>query len=185
MDIEDLQPSLRPGDQPSITPSPVEMPAPEVTDRDCICTAPSNCDCLEKAKDSSPTETSNDLGFATSSFLEMPPYQPKTSPPKPRTATTQPQVPRKTSFFFNTPLYTREEVATHNTPDDCWLIANGNVYNATPYLNDHPAGARAILRRAGKDCTTDFEFHSSSAQKRFRNFKIGEVDENSASCSIC
>lgn len=52
-------------------------------------------------------------------------------------------------------VFTEEEVAAHNTPDDLWLIIRGKVYNFTEYLPLHPGG-EAILRNAGKDSTTGF-----------------------------
>ncbi|KAL3901655.1 MAG: hypothetical protein SGCHY_000430 [Lobulomycetales sp.] len=53
-------------------------------------------------------------------------------------------------------FFTMEEVAKHNTEDDCWVVVNGEVLNATPFLPDHPGGKKAILIYAGKDATEEF-----------------------------
>lgn len=37
---------------------------------------------------------------------------------------------------------------------------NSKVYDVTDFLSFHPAGKEAILKRAGKDCTADYNFHS-------------------------
>lgn len=42
-------------------------------------------------------------------------------------------------------VYTAEEVAKHNKPDDCWVIINEQVLNVTDFLPDHPGGKNAIL----------------------------------------
>lgn len=52
--------------------------------------------------------------------------------------------------------YTLADVAKHNTEQDCWVVVNGQVLNATPFLNDHPGGKKAILIYAGKDATEEF-----------------------------
>lgn len=42
------------------------------------------------------------------------------------------------------PKFTMCQVKRHTTIDDCWLVANGRVYDVTAYvqLNAHPAGIR-------------------------------------------
>ncbi len=33
------------------------------------------------------------------------------------------------------------EVAKHASPDDCWIVVNGKVYDLTKFAPDHPGGA--------------------------------------------
>ncbi|ORY07221.1 cytochrome b5, partial [Basidiobolus meristosporus CBS 931.73] len=49
-----------------------------------------------------------------------------------------------------------EEVAKHNTKEDCWVIVNGQVLDVTKFLPDHPGGAKAILLFAGRDASEEF-----------------------------
>ena len=49
-----------------------------------------------------------------------------------------------------------EEVAKHTTEDDCWIVVNGDVLDATGFLDDHPGGKRAIMIYAGKDASEEF-----------------------------
>merc|ERR1719160_1566063 len=59
---------------------------------------------------------------------------------------------------------------------ECLIIAHNSVYDATEFLKSHPAGPRAIISKAGQDCTTDFDFHSISARKEiWRPLKVGAV----------
>lgn len=53
-------------------------------------------------------------------------------------------------------VYSWEEIAKHNKPNDCWVVVNGVVLDATSFLPDHPGGKNAILLYAGKDATAEF-----------------------------
>jgi len=35
------------------------------------------------------------------------------------------------------PYYSREEVAEHNVPNDCWVSFFGKVYDLTPLIEKH------------------------------------------------
>ena len=41
--------------------------------------------------------------------------------------------------------HTLEEVAKHKTKEDCWIVVQGIIYNATTYLENHPGGPAWIL----------------------------------------
>lgn len=57
--------------------------------------------------------------------------------------------------------FTREEIEKHNTEDDCWIVVDGKVYDATSVLEWHPGGKAAIINHAGKVWqTTSDEFAS-------------------------
>mmetsp|Transcript_27713 Transcript_27713/g.33876 ORF Transcript_27713/g.33876 Transcript_27713/m.33876 type:complete len:411 (+) Transcript_27713:386-1618(+) len=72
--------------------------------------------------------------------------------------------------------YKKEQVEKHCRPDDCWITAHGVVYDVTRYIAKHPGGAQSILRRAGQDCSHDYDFHSSYSRKKlWRRFRIGQL----------
>jgi len=50
----------------------------------------------------------------------------------------------------------RSEVAKHNTPEDCWCVINGEVYDLTQFLDEHPGGSGIILKYAGRDASKAF-----------------------------
>ncbi len=71
-------------------------------------------------------------------------------------------------------LFTKCEVKKHNTADDCWLIRQNIIMQAASYISQHPGGQRCIMKRCGMiDCSEDYYFHSSKAQKIWDSFKIG------------
>ena len=74
--------------------------------------------------------------------------------PQKQSARRQMVFTEKTSFSGQRyRVFTAEEVRRHSTPDDCWLIAHGRVYDVTTFLQRHPAGDRSIMRHAGTDST--------------------------------
>jgi len=84
--------------------------------------------------------------------------------------------------------FTHCQIRRHNSATDCWIIAHGSVYDATSYLPHHPGSFEAVLKNAGRDCSRDFDFHSSNARNViWSRLRIGEVIRcpGSKSSSIC
>ena len=52
--------------------------------------------------------------------------------------------------------FSLEDIAKHNTKEDCWVSVNGMALNVTDFLENHPGGPKAILLYAGKDATEEF-----------------------------
>lgn len=61
-------------------------------------------------------------------------------------------------------VYTYEEVAKHNTLEDCWVVIHGRVFDLSKFLKEHPGGTKPILNQAGKDGTKQYDasMHSTS-----------------------
>lgn len=66
--------------------------------------------------------------------------------------------------------FTREEIEKHNKDDDCWIVINGKVYDATSVLDWHPGGKAPIMAHAGNvhaDTTDEFEsIHDDYAEQK-------------------
>ena len=63
---------------------------------------------------------------------------------------------------------TIEEVAKHNTDNDCWVILNGKVYDVTSFMPDHPGGKKVILAYAGRDASEEFNaLHNSNVLDKY------------------
>ncbi|XP_076764126.1 cytochrome b5 [Xylocopa sonorina] len=72
---------------------------------------------------------------------------------------------------------TLDEVAWHDTLDNCWVVIHDFVYDCTELLSSHPGGADVILEYAGRDATLAFvgTGHSNSARGNLERFLIGEL----------
>ncbi|CDF34669.1 unnamed protein product [Chondrus crispus] len=107
----------------------------------------------------------------------MPPPKPVTAVPSGPAPGKSPSAPALSSMVKT---YTKEEVQEHNSEESAWIIVDGKVYDATPYLDDHPGGAAAIVMNAGEDSTEEFmAIHSSKAKSMLEKYYIGELADES------
>lgn len=80
-------------------------------------------------------------------------------------------------------LITMEELAKHNTENDCWIAMHGLVYTVDKSLqNEHPGGPEVIFALAGKDTTEDFEDigHSDAAREWADKLIVGYLEDSKA-----
>lgn len=70
-----------------------------------------------------------------------------------------------------------DEVAWHDTSDNCWLVIYDYVYDCTEFLQSHPGGQDVLLEYAGRDATLAFigTGHSAVARKTLERYIIGEL----------
>ncbi|GAA6014218.1 hypothetical protein JCM10207_006136 [Rhodosporidiobolus poonsookiae] len=94
------------------------------------------------------------------------------------------EVPGFTSVFISEVVdsveaLTLKEVANHKSADSAWVVIEGNVYDMTDFLDDHPGGKKVLLNQCGKDATEKFwQFHSKKVlEKTAKPFLIGTVAE--------
>jgi len=83
----------------------------------------------------------------------------------------------------STQTYSMDQVATHDSPDSCWLVIQGQVYDVTPFISNHPGG-EAILEGCGQDATVLFNTrpmgsgtpHSDGARANLETYFIGTLE---------
>ncbi len=74
------------------------------------------------------------------------------------------------------PVYTFQEVASHSTAEDCWMIINSDVIDATSFFGKHPGGEANLLKGCGKDATEMFasvKKHNPSGYEKAKELTIG------------
>ncbi|KAJ6015195.1 hypothetical protein N7540_009786 [Penicillium herquei] len=60
-------------------------------------------------------------------------------------------------------LLSTKEVSGHNSPEDCWIVVDKQVWDVTDFLDEHPGGSTVIMKYAGRDATQAYsEVHSPS-----------------------
>jgi cytochrome b involved in lipid metabolism len=79
------------------------------------------------------------------------------------------------------PVYTKEEVAEHNTPTDCWMSFEGGVYDLSEYIPDHDKYLD-IREWCGSDITADFKDkagedrdHRASSYALLEEYRTGNL----------
>jgi fatty acid desaturase len=82
------------------------------------------------------------------------------------------------------PIFSMEEIQTHNTSQDCWIVIHNLVYNVSSFTKMHPGGWLSMAQYAGKVSlsTTDaFEgYHPARVHAtilpRYLIGKLSEID---------
>ena len=73
---------------------------------------------------------------------------------------------------------TAAAIAMHSSYTSCWSSINGNVYDLTSWIPQHPGGPQAILQLCGTDGSAKFNAqHGGQAlqAKILAGFKIGII----------
>lgn len=71
------------------------------------------------------------------------------------------------------------ELATHATPENCWMAIRGSVYDLTDYLPDHPSRPSIIEPWCGKEATNAYNTktrgraHTQAADDLLAQYRIG------------
>lgn len=80
--------------------------------------------------------------------------------------------------------FTREEIEKHDTDNDCWIVVDGKVYDATSVLPWHPGGKAAIVGHAGKvhqETSDEFaSIHDSFAYQKLAECALGTLTDKAA-----
>ena len=74
--------------------------------------------------------------------------------------------------------YTMAQVAEHATAASCWSAINGDVYDLTTWIPQHPGGANAVRSICGTDGSAGFNSRHAAtkeAQEKLPEFKIGTL----------
>lgn len=77
----------------------------------------------------------------------------------------------------------------HDTRESCWLLIHGNVYDLTTFMNDHPGGAKVLLKNSGlQDATSEFsKFHPSDMIDKYLSpgLCLGPIDKTTIPQASC
>jgi cytochrome b involved in lipid metabolism len=77
------------------------------------------------------------------------------------------------------PVYSWREIRRHEGADSTWIVIDGEVYDVSDWLEQHPGGAGRLKEWAGRDASGAFrEAAHSRLTHVFRlNYRIGRVLE--------
>ena len=79
----------------------------------------------------------------------------------------------------NADKWSGDEIKKHSSPDDCWVIVHGKVYDVTEFKAEHPGGSKIIERYAGTDATSVYEpIHPPDTLDKYlsKDKHLGDVD---------
>lgn len=73
--------------------------------------------------------------------------------------------------------YTWAEIVVHKTLASAWIVIHGEVYDVTPFLQEHPGGKVLLLAYAGSDASEPFTSigHSAMATRALKRLHVGTL----------
>lgn len=74
--------------------------------------------------------------------------------------------------------YTLADVAKHADATSCWSVVDGQVYDLTKWINQHPGGARRILAMCGRDGSASYNAQHGGQNRPdqiLKQYKIGTL----------
>lgn len=77
-------------------------------------------------------------------------------------------------------LFQWNEIKSHNTKNDLWIVIDGYVYDITKFQKKHPGGHKVINFYSGQDASEAFiAFHKDQdrTRKYMNMYRIGKLDE--------
>ena len=78
--------------------------------------------------------------------------------------------------------YTDEDIKKHNLENDTWVSYQGNVYNITEFVDQHPGGKDKILKAAGghlEPFWNIYQQHNTQpVHDILKKYHIGYTDSN-------
>lgn len=127
-------------------------------------------------QDASPTPAANSGSVQIATTTGANPEPSSGSEPEPEETDSSPQPAQSSSVPSVAGGIARMTVASHNSRQSCWTIINGNVYDLTSWIPQHPGGEDNILKLCGTDGSADFNGKHGGAPKQagiLSGFKIG------------
>ncbi len=130
--------------------------------------------------DSTATTRTATTAIASTAVTTSPPATTATTA-APHGVSVQPPVTPSSTSTSRPAGITLAELAVHASSSDCWLAIDGNAYDVTNYLSDHPGGSRTIVPWCGKEASTAFATedgrgeHSPDAYALLADYLLGPL----------
>ena len=80
--------------------------------------------------------------------------------------------------------FTISDVATHDSLDDCWMVIEGQVYDFTDYIADHPTPPSVLAPWCGTEATEGMRTkgigrdHSPAAWAMLEAYRVGRLADD-------
>ncbi|KAK5140470.1 hypothetical protein LTR04_002984 [Oleoguttula sp. CCFEE 6159] len=75
-------------------------------------------------------------------------------------------------------IFSKSDVASHNKPDNLYIIVDEDVYDLTTFQDEHPGGKKILQRVAGKDASKQFwKYHNEGILRKYqKQLLVGSLD---------